>query len=917
MNPKALSEAEPRVWYFAHCELDELQHELRVKGARVELESKPLDLLLQLVIHAGEVVTKEELLETVWAGSNVVDGSLPTAISKLRKVLDDQDTSVIVTVPRVGYRLGVPAVCKIKEPPSLPELAFEPGDCVPGRDQWFLMERLGQSHNGAVWLAQHSKTHERRVFKFALNGVGLKALKREATLSRYLLDSTGPAAPFVRVLEWNFDTAPFHLESEYGGRDLGSWAERKGSLANTDLQVRLRILIEVARAVAIAHDLGVLHKDLKPANILLEDANGHHGLQVRVADFGIASLLEPSRLHALQITNLGFTQTEASPDSSRSGTLLYLAPEVILGQTPTASGDIYALGVMLYQLITGDLRRPLAPGWEADVDDPLLQQDIADAACGDRSKRIGSAGDLAERLASLEVRRTQRRELQLMETRAAQVEKRLAKAKARRPWMLAAAAALVLGSALSLLLFRNAVRERDRANRQAALVSATNRFLADDLLAEADPLKAREAGRSFIDAVKDAAPHIDAQFQSEPIVAANLHAAVARALDSRFDVPGAVGQYSRARALFIKGEGPQSQNAVASSLRAVSLEARSNQAGAAVQAKTLLADAERAYSKIENPRPEVSMLLFYARGFVAIRQSNALAAVQNLTTALKYANADPGIEKRQSLLIERALAFSEIHAGKPADAETRLRRVIEGFLQLEGPDSPYAAETRMSLGQAFLSEHKFPEAVRETTQVYPVLLQELGEYHEMTLQILATRAAAEGGLRHWDDAIRDDLLVYSRSLHKHTPSRWFTVSALSDAAMSECKVRNFREGETKARQAHKLAVELYGSRDPLTGGTAYSLASCLVGRAQWREAADLLHTINVSEVEQLSGDPSTSSAIALLQTETAVRLNDFTSARQYLKSAAPILNEPDADPVDLQLLRTLTLALGSHPPRVH
>ena len=84
---------------------------------------------------------------------------------------------------------------------------------------------------------------------------------------------------------------------------------------------------------------------------------------------------------------------------------MYLAPEVLAGQSPSAAADVYALGVMLYQLMVGDFRKPLAPGWEAEIKDPLLREDIADAACGDPAKRLNSAADLVERLLTLDERR--------------------------------------------------------------------------------------------------------------------------------------------------------------------------------------------------------------------------------------------------------------------------------------------------------------------------------------------------------------------------------------------------------------------------------------------------------------------------------------------------------------------------------
>jgi DNA-binding winged helix-turn-helix (wHTH) protein/TolB-like protein len=94
------------VWQFADCEFDDLRYELRVGGRVMELERKPLDLLRYLLLKSGEVVRKEELLEAVWPGVLVVDASLATAVSKLRKALGEQD--VIQTVPRVGYRIAVP-----------------------------------------------------------------------------------------------------------------------------------------------------------------------------------------------------------------------------------------------------------------------------------------------------------------------------------------------------------------------------------------------------------------------------------------------------------------------------------------------------------------------------------------------------------------------------------------------------------------------------------------------------------------------------------------------------------------------------------------------------------------------------------------------------------------------------------------
>src|SRR5260221_14332378 len=104
-NP-AHEESYGRVWQFGECEFDELRYELRVRDTVVDLEGKPLEVLHQLLLNAGDTVRKDDLLESFWPGVLVVDGSLATAVSKLRKVLGDEE--IIKTVSKVGYRISVP-----------------------------------------------------------------------------------------------------------------------------------------------------------------------------------------------------------------------------------------------------------------------------------------------------------------------------------------------------------------------------------------------------------------------------------------------------------------------------------------------------------------------------------------------------------------------------------------------------------------------------------------------------------------------------------------------------------------------------------------------------------------------------------------------------------------------------------------
>src|SRR3546814_792463 len=216
-------------------------------------------------------------------------------------------------------------------------LALEPGDHPPLRPTWSLVERIGGGGSGEVWRVRQDRTGEERVFKFAVDGGALRGLKREVTLYRVLHDSLGEHANLLRVLDWNLERAPFFIETEY--QPLGSlqqWSQTQNGLQRVPLAQRIELIAQCADLLAAAHRVGVLHKDLKPSNVLMSGAAPDW--QIKLGDFGSGGMLDAQRLHALGITRLGFTQTVAALDTS--GTPLYLAPEVLSGQPSTLQSDI-------------------------------------------------------------------------------------------------------------------------------------------------------------------------------------------------------------------------------------------------------------------------------------------------------------------------------------------------------------------------------------------------------------------------------------------------------------------------------------------------------------------------------------------------------------------------------------------------
>jgi DNA-binding winged helix-turn-helix (wHTH) protein len=137
------SRREGRRWRFASAEFDEERWALIVDGRPVPMETKPLELLRELLLRAGKTVSKDELLDAVWPGIAVVEASLTTAVLKLRRALgdDDRDSRIIETVSRIGYRMGVP-VELVADPVTSEAKAPSSGHMTPGRTGWTRLRAL-------------------------------------------------------------------------------------------------------------------------------------------------------------------------------------------------------------------------------------------------------------------------------------------------------------------------------------------------------------------------------------------------------------------------------------------------------------------------------------------------------------------------------------------------------------------------------------------------------------------------------------------------------------------------------------------------------------------------------------------------------------------------------------------------------
>jgi serine/threonine protein kinase/WD40 repeat protein len=357
----------------------------------------------------------------------------------------------------------------LKNAPAAPAPWIPATDKVIPGTQWRLVKKVGEGGTGQVWSGRHDQLDESRIFKFCDTEDKARMLKRELTLYRLLKGQVGLNPHFIQLHDVSLDEPPYYLMmDDVDALDLEIWAEKQtGGLASVPEHVRLEIVAQAAEALQAAHEAGILHRDIKPANLLVQENEKTGQVHVFVTDFGIGQIIVNGLLQ--KGTLLGFTSTVSGMGSGPvSGTLIYLAPEVLEGNAATIRSDIYSLGVVLWQMLIGNLHAALDPAdWSTRISDPLLREDLARCLAGAPEKRWPSAGELAARLRDLPARRAatamRQRELAARE-----------RAAYRQGVLKTAAVAMVLIAIFATMATLAWIQRRDarRANGELAMRQA-------------------------------------------------------------------------------------------------------------------------------------------------------------------------------------------------------------------------------------------------------------------------------------------------------------------------------------------------------------------------------------------------------------------------------------------------------------
>ncbi|MDE2049395.1 MAG: HEAT repeat domain-containing protein [Gammaproteobacteria bacterium] len=216
-------------------------------------------------------------------------------------------------------------------PPRLDIQTLKPGDILEGRYKY--IDRIGRGAFGTVLLMEDTVVDERLILKFLNPNVATdeEVMKRFVHELRYSRKITHKNV--IRIYDFLFIQGNYAISMEYfPSHTLGSEIVGDKPL---ELKRGLQFGIDICTGMTVAHQVGIVHRDLKPANVLINQ----EGL-LKIVDFGVAAA---QREGDTQLTKTGYV----------IGSPKYMAPEQILGKKVDERADIYAIGVILYEMLTG------------------------------------------------------------------------------------------------------------------------------------------------------------------------------------------------------------------------------------------------------------------------------------------------------------------------------------------------------------------------------------------------------------------------------------------------------------------------------------------------------------------------------------------------------------------------------------
>jgi serine/threonine protein kinase len=734
--------------------------------------------------------------------------------------------------PTAGIR--VPIACDTTlaagtaQPPDQPE----PETLIA--DRYELTEELAKGGMGIIYRAIDKRFSRDVAVKLVREEFAAQpAIKRrfveEARITGQLQH---PAIPAVHDLGERPDGTPYLVMKLIKGETLQALLAdlrgTPGSGSTATLGMLIGIFEKVCEAIGYAHSRGVIHRDLKPVNIMV----GAFG-EVQVMDWGLAKLVSRDARRSADSAQADsaappattFQDPRADSDGSATqpgavlGTPAYMPPEQAagVGEEVDVQSDVFGLGAILCQILTGKPphvgTRPEAIRFQAARGD-LSEAHARLDACGAGPDLIALAKrclapkkaerpkDGSEVAAAVALIRSQ------AEQRARQAEKDQAEAlvrihelRKRRKLWLGLAATLLAGLLASsgLAWWANQVRSQEAEARQLAqenegiartneaISKAVHQFLESRIFEAAQP-EGQEGGLGsevkLKEALRAALPYLESDFKDQPLIEAHLRNTLGISFLRLGELPVAEAQWRRARELFAAHRGadhPDTLRAMHNLAHACADQGRHTEAlelrkqTAALMKRRLGPDHPDTLTALHN----------LSASYGDLGQHDQ--ALQLCQESFELIKGKHGPDHPETISAMNNLATCYLNLGRPAEAEPLHQRVVDFRSRTLGADHPDTLGALHNLALANVAANKLTRGVRLFEQVLAARTKKLGADHPDTLMTLHNLARAYQDAGKLPEAIAAYEKVRAALVAKlgaDHPSALLTYAALATAYRS-------------------------------------------------------------------------------------------------------------------------------------
>jgi non-specific serine/threonine protein kinase/serine/threonine-protein kinase len=789
-------------------------------------------------------------------------------------------------VPRWLAAMGEATLAQDDTLPAFSGAALPPGAEPPAFDGFQLLRLVGEGGMGEVWLAEQTEPLRRTVaLKIIKAGMDTKEVVARFESERQALAMMDhPAIARVFHAGRTPEGRPYFVMEHVDGEAIHAYCDRR----RLGTAARVALLAEVCDGVQHAHQKAVIHRDLKPSNILVTEVDGHS--QPKIIDFGIAKAIGQRLSERTLLTELG----------SVIGTPEYMSPEQAdsTGADVDTRTDVYSLGVVLYQLLTGrlpfsserlrrstgeELRRILreeepprpstllttADGTDSAAEDRAtdpgtLAGEIAGdldaitlkALEKDRSRRYGNASDLAA-----DLRRHLRHEPVV--ARVPSPGYRLRKYLRRHR----VGAAVVAGGSILLLAFavsmalqaRRIAAERDRTSKEAAASRRMTEFLTR-MFRVTDPSEARGNSVTAREILDRAAADVQQALAGEPELQARMMGTMGSAYYQLGLLP---------RAEELERQALEIDRRVFGSDRIETVEAVAalgvtvHDRGMYKEAEGMLREAVAGKIRLLGPADPSTLRSMNNLGLVLKDEGRREEAEPIFREVAERARP---LLSRENLTEIRALTnLASVYqeTGRNAEAESLQRDTLARSRALLGNDHPNTLLLMGNLSNTLKRAGRIDEALSLQQETLVLKKKVLGPEHLHTLNsmmLVWQLLKLQGRLDVAESLARETLALQQRVLGAEHPLTIRGRTSLS--GLLNDRGRN-REAEQMERETLALCERSLGPKHFLTTTSQLHLAGYLQERAP-KEALHLLETAVRNGLEpNLRGEVSTDAFPAL------------------------------------------------------